>query len=456
MRRLAPLLLALTLGACARPGATTPPATPPAAQDHVIVVSVDGLMPETYLRPDELGLKVPTLRALKAAGAHSPGMRGVFPTVTYPTHTTMVTGVDPGVHGIVANTPLDPLQANAEGWYWYAQDIRAPALWDIAEAAGRRTAAVFWPVTVGARISWLVPEYWRARTGDDDKLIAALATPGLLPAVQARFPDFAAEYAPQRRSDAGLTDIAVHLIERERPALLLLHIFDVDSRQHGFGPRSPEALATIEAADAQLARLIAAAKQAGTWARTTLLVVSDHGFMPITRRIRPGVLLHSLGLVELDGERARSWRVGMTLSGGQAYLYLQDPADAAARAAIVAAFTAQVGRPDSGIDRIYDQAQIVARGGDPAAVLALGAAPGFSFAHGYTGPAIDDAPTQYRGTHGYDPERPEMAAALIVVGPGVRAGLEIGEARMIDVAPTVAGLLGLRLPAAQGKPLALR
>lgn len=447
------LLLALTLSGCTRPGATT---SPSAAAGHVILVSIDGLMPEVYLRPDELGLAVPTLRALKTAGAHSPGMRGVFPTVTYPTHATLVTGVEPGAHGIVANAPLDPLQTNAEGWYWYAQDLRAPPLWDLAEAAGQRTAAVFWPVSVGARVSWLVPEYWRARTVDDDKLLAALSTPGLLPAVRARFPAFATEFTPQRRSDAGLTDIAVHLIERERPALLLLHIFEVDSRQHAFGPRSPEASAAIETADLQLARLIAAAKQAGTWERTTLVVVSDHGFMPISRRVKPGVLLQSLGLVELEGERPRDWRVGMSLSGGQAYLYLKDPGDDAARRAIVDAFTALVGQPDSGIVRVYGPEEIVARGGDPDAALALGAAPGFSFAGGYTGPATDAAPAQYRGTHGYDPERPEMAAALLIVGPGVRPGLEIAGARMIDVAPTVAGLLGLTLPTATGRALPLR
>jgi len=449
--RSAALLLAIAVG-CARPTATTPPAT----SEHVIVVSVDGLMPEVYLRPDELGLAVPTLRALKAAGAHSPGLRGVFPTVTYPTHTTMVTGVEPGAHGIVANLPLDPLQKNADGWYWYAQDIRAPTLWAVAEAAGRRTAAVFWPVTVGARVSWLVPEYWRSRTADDDKLIAALSTPGLLPAVQARFPGFAAEFTPERRSDAGLTDIAVHLIERERPALLLLHIFDVDSSQHGFGPRSREALATIEVADAQLARLIAAAKQAGTWERTTMVVVSDHGFLPISRRVKPGVLLAGLGLVDLDGEHPREWRVGMSLSGGQAYLYLKDPADDAARRAIVEAFTALTSQPDSGVLRLYTHDEIVARGGDPTAALALEAAPGFAFAGGYTGPATEDAPAQYRGTHGHDPARPEMAAALVIVGPGVRPGREIANARMIDVGPTVAALLGLALPAATGEPLALR
>jgi predicted AlkP superfamily pyrophosphatase or phosphodiesterase len=69
---------------------------------------------------------------------------------------------------------------------------------------------------------------------------------------------------------------------------------------------------------------------------------------------------------------------------------------------------------------------------------------------------IDDVPAKYRGTHGYDPERPEMAAALLVVGPDARAGHEIANARMIDVGPTVAGLLGLRMPAATGKALALR
>lgn len=459
MRRPAPLLLALALGAaCARPRASAPPPAAPASPvEHVILVSVDGLMPEVYLRPDELGLAVPTLRALKAAGAHAPGLRGVYPTVTYPTHATIVTGVDPGAHGIVANAPLDPLHANADGWYWYAQDLRAPTLWDVAEAAGRRSAAVFWPVSVGARASWLVPEFWRARTADDDKLLAALSTPGLLAEVRARFPAHALEFTPQRRSDAGLTDIAVHLIERERPALLLLHIFDVDGRQHTFGPRSPEASAAIEAADAQLARLIAAARQAGTWARTALVVVSDHGFAPISQRIRPGVLLRELGLVELGAdERPRSWRVGMSLSGGHAYLYLNDPADDAARRAITATFTARAGQPGSGILRVDAPAAIVARGGDPNAALALAAADGFSFGGGYTGAVTEPVPATYRGTHGYDPERPEMAASLLIVGPGVRPGLALGDARMVDVGPTVAALLGLTLPAATGRALPLR
>ena len=146
----------------------------------------------------------------------------------------------------------------------------------------------------------------------------------------------------------------------------------------------------------------------------------------------------------------------MSLSGGQAYLYLNDPKDDAARRAIDEAFAAEAARPGSGVLHVYRHEEIVARGGDPDAALALDAADGFSFAVGYTGPAIEPVPEHYRGTHGYDPERPAMAASLIIVGPGVRPGLEIAGARMIDVAPTVAALLGLTLPAATGRPLALR
>ena len=96
-----------------------------------------------------------------------PRVTGVTPTVTYPSHTTLVTGVAPAVHGILNNTPFDPLGENAGGWYWYADDIKVPTLWDVAGDAGLVTANVDWPVTVGARIRHNIVQYlaWRAVRG---------------------------------------------------------------------------------------------------------------------------------------------------------------------------------------------------------------------------------------------------------------------------------------------------
>ena len=144
---------------------------------RAIVVTVDGLMPETYTAPDRHGLAVPTLRGIVAGGAWARGARPVMPTVTYPTHTTLATGVDPGVHGITGNRVFDPLEKNREGWHWYSEDIRVPALWDAVEASGRSAALINWPVTVGARARYLVPEYWRAGTAEDQKLLRLRARP---------------------------------------------------------------------------------------------------------------------------------------------------------------------------------------------------------------------------------------------------------------------------------------
>src|SRR5262249_6392569 len=145
----------------------------------LVVISVDGLRPDYVLEADRYGLRIPELRRLVREGAHATGVRGVLPTVTYPSHTTLVTGVSPARHGILANRPFDPA-ARREGSVWYAEDIKAETLWDAAAAAGLRTANVDWPVTAGARIRWNIAQIWRAGAEDEAKLAHAVSTPGLL------------------------------------------------------------------------------------------------------------------------------------------------------------------------------------------------------------------------------------------------------------------------------------
>lgn len=121
-----------------------------------MVVSIDGMMPDAYLDPGAHGLAILTLRSLVARGAAA-RVRGVMPTVTYPSHTTMVTGVPPRIHGVVANKPLDRLGKNLDGWYWYAEDIAVPTLYQAVEAQHRTAALIVWPVTVAAHASIVVP-----------------------------------------------------------------------------------------------------------------------------------------------------------------------------------------------------------------------------------------------------------------------------------------------------------
>ncbi len=260
MRRLASFLasaVVLSYGAsCAPPPAASTAATvaprkePPGPIHHVILVTLDGMLPDAYEHPDAHGLKVPTLRWLVAHGASSDGALSVFPSVTYPSHTSMTTGVVPGKHGIVGNRTFDPLEDDLEGWRWYAEDIKRDPIWRLAERAGYQAALVHWPVSVGAKVTWLVPEYWRAKDDNDRKLPAGSlharaprerrrGAPGLLAWLN----------APPDVKDDALTDIATHILATGRPTLLQLHLVGIDGAQHHFGLWSPEAVAAIETDD---------------------------------------------------------------------------------------------------------------------------------------------------------------------------------------------------------------
>ncbi|HYA89427.1 MAG TPA: ectonucleotide pyrophosphatase/phosphodiesterase [archaeon] len=421
--------------------------------EHVIIISVDGLKPQSYTEPDTHGLKVPTLREIVSHGAWSSGAMPVMPSVTYPSHTSMVTGVHPGLHGIFTNTAWDPLEKNYAGYRWYEEDIRVPTLWQVARQRGLRTALVHWPVTVGAQSDFIVPEYWRASIPEDLKLLRALSTPGVFGEVTKEFPEISTEIQPPLQADAVWADIACYALETLRPHLLLLHIDMVDHWQHEKGPFSAEGNAAIEDSDAQIARVIAAAKKAGLWDTTVLVIVSDHGFVPISQALRPGVLLRDRGLVTLDAQNhPLSWKASVLTNAGSAYIYVKDAADDATRRTLLEIFQPLAGAEGSGIRRLAAHPEIVAMGGDADAFLALEAADGTSFIPGYAGDL--KGPSKIAGTHGYFPDRPEMRASLLVYGPAIGAG-RIDNARLIDVGPTVASWLGFDLPKAEGVPLTI-
>src|ERR1017187_10154613 len=194
----------------------------------VLLVSVDGLRPDYVLQADSYGFKIPHLRRMLAEGAHATGVHGVLPTVTYPSHATLVTGVSPNRHGICANHPFDPEGRNDGGWYWYAADIKVPTLWDEARNAGLTTANIHWPVTVGAVIDFNVPQYWRAGTADDRKLLRVLSTPGLLDLLERDASAFADGIDETLAADQRRTEAAARLLALKRPGFMTMYLASLD------------------------------------------------------------------------------------------------------------------------------------------------------------------------------------------------------------------------------------
>lgn len=428
-----------------------PPAKPaavlPAPSPHVVLISIDALKPEYFEDPTR-GAKIPALRSLMASGAWGE-LESVWPTVTYPSHTTMVTGVYPNRHGILANHPFDPLYTNMDGWNWYAADIASPTLWQAAHAKHLTVGSVYWPVTVGADIDWNVPQYWRAKNKEDDKLLRVLSTPR----------GFAEEVEPhtrglpsESRHDAATGDAAEYMLRAKKPDLMLVYYTDLDNAQHDWGPFSTQAYDALEKIDGQVGRLVTAAQAIGLARTTSFIVVSDHGFADVDRIVRPMVAFVKAGLVDVEGGRVRDWRVGVIPAGGMCGIVLRNPTDPMLRERVGQVLEDLADNKKNGIAKIDGEDDLARFEGFKGATWALEAAPGFYFSGAYTGELTGSGPD--RGTHGYPADHPDMHASIIAAGPAVVRRGEMGLLHTIDIAPTIAKILGLALPSAEGHPIA--
>ena len=428
---------------------------PAAAQEKpaplLVVISVDGLRPDYVTAADVHGARVPNLRKFLREGTFAEGVTGVIPTVTYPSHTTLVTGVWPAKHGILANTTFDPLQKNHEGWYWYAEDIRVPTLWDAAAAAGRTTASIQWPVTVGAKINWNIPELWRAGTAEDAKLLRVVSTPGLLAEGKAAIGEYRGGIDATPESDEVRGKYAVWILETKRPNLLTLHLIALDHIEHEAQPFSPKAIAVLERLDAVIGKVWEAAERVAP-GHAFVAVVSDHGFTSYEQQLNLFPAFHKANLFSVDDKgKISDWRAMPWETGGSAAIVLKDPKNGLTAATVRALLAKLAADPANGIDRVLEGEELHRKGGYPNASFFVGLKPGWRTGSSLTGPVVSSI--KAGGTHGQLPDLPDLRAAFFLVGPGVPAGKNLGLIDMRDVAPTLAKEAGLSLPTADGKAL---
>jgi predicted AlkP superfamily pyrophosphatase or phosphodiesterase len=417
----------------------------------LVLISVDGMRPDYVTSADAHGAKLPNLRKFLTEGAYADGVTGVVPTVTYPSHTTLVTGVWPAKHGIWANTTFDPLQKNYQGWYWYAEDIHVPTLWDAEAKAGRTTASIQWPATVGANITWDIPEFWRAGTPDDAKLLRVVSTKGLLDEAAAEIGPFRGGIDSTPEADEIRGKYAEWILEKKHPALLTLHLIALDHVEHETGPFSPEAIAILERLDAVIGKVRQVAERIAP-GRTTIAVVSDHGFANFDQQLNLFSAFHEANLFSVNEKGAiTDWKAIPWETGGSAAIVLKDQKDEAVQKQVQDLLSKLKADPANGIDRVLDADELHKRGGYPNASFFVSLKSGWRTGSALTGPIVSKI--KPGGTHGELPDVPELRASFFVVGPGVPAGKNLGVIDMRDIAPTLAKREGLSLPSAEGKLL---
>jgi predicted AlkP superfamily pyrophosphatase or phosphodiesterase len=426
-----------------------PPDT--AAPPLLVMISIDGLRPDYLTAADAHGAKVPNLRRFLKEGTYAEGVQGVVPTVTYPSHTTLITGVWPAKHGILGNATFDPLRKNAEGWYWYSEDIKVPTLWDAAAQAGRTTASVQWPVSVGARVNWLIPEFWRANTPEDAKLLRAVATPGMLAEAERELGPYAGGVTATADADKVRGKFASWILEKKHPSLLTLHLIALDHIEHEASPFSAEAIATLDELDGVIGEVRATAEKQAP-GRAYVAVVSDHGFAKTENQLDLFPAFRDAKLFTVDDKgKITDWKAIPWVTGGSAAIVLKDPSDAATASQVRDLLAKVAGDPANGIDRVLEAEELHRRGGYPPASFFVSLKPGWKTGSSLTDPLV--MKVKLGGTHGQLPDVPDLRASFFLVGPGVPAGKPLGLIDMRDIAPTLAHAAGWSLPSADGKNL---
>lgn len=387
---------------------------------RLIVISIDGL-DARFLNDPGFRVKAPNLRRLMREGATA-NVVGVAPSETWPAHASLVTGVPPAQHGITANqVPGKPGER-----FFAASYFKTPTLWDATTHAGLKTATIYWPSTVGAQVAYNMPEYWETRTGNAVSLsgIATKSTPpSLVAAIQRMFPRF----EKQLWDDASAAQAANYLLTTEHPAVLFIHFAELDAEQHDTGALSIYAREILENDDELIGQIVA-----GAGSDATIVVLSDHGFENSDYVVRPAVMLKRAG-VQGDVE---------VLDG---LIGTKNPA-------VAAHFRKLIGQTRrSGISREVPIAEVHAKAPElPGWVAAFDTLQNFIASPEDRGPAL--GPGQHLGVHGLWPTRPGYRSVFICRGPRIKAA-RLGEIDLLQIAPTLADIVAVKLPTAKAKSL---
>jgi predicted AlkP superfamily pyrophosphatase or phosphodiesterase len=403
---------------------------------HVIFITIDGFRPDFYLDSE---WQTPNLHALMKDGAYAKGVNSVFPSMTYPSHTTIVTGVQPAKHGIFYNNIFTPDGAPQEP-YWQDSSIHAPTIWKAAKEKGMTVASLYWPVSANAPVDYNIPDIG----GLGDEVRAQYSLP------QGFYAEVKKEvFGGVDKIDAGknqnIAKIAAYIIKKSKPDLMTIHVFSVDGAEHAEGRYGTRVQGAVADADAAVGIIVDALKEAGIWESTTLLIGGDHGFYDVKKTISPNVWLKKAGLI--NDLKTGDWKAQFNASGGSAYLYLKNPADKATANKVKALLEAE---PDSVKQyyRIISKEQLTKGGYNPNVAFAITGEHDAAFSVATTGNAVKRGKG---GTHGHFPDTKNIRTGLIAHGPGIRKGAVIEEMNLRDMTPIMVKLLGIPFPKVDGK-----
>lgn len=430
-------------------------------KQKIFVLSMDAMVHEdvAYL------MTKPNFARIMEKRAEIEHVRSVYPTSTYPAHTSILTGCFPGVHGIRTNVPFKTYRDGYPHWYLYSKSIRAEDLFAAAKRAGCSTASVFWPITgKNPNIDHNIDEYFLFFTEEDPLVtferlgadqVALDAIRENLSLLPVRDP---VTNQTDRTFDHFIMGCTCSLIRNAQPDVLLVHNCCLDTLRHRNGVFCDAVTAGLDETDRWLGDVIEAMEEAGVYEQTNFVILSDHGQMDIYRWVSLNALLVQEGFIDLrpDGS-LYDWRAFAQSNGMSATIYLVDPEDPVLYRQVEKYLQRLIEEKKWGFTKLYTKEELSEKYSTYGPFSFMLATDGHTtLVEDWDGEVFREKDlTDYRtgnATHGYEPELGPQPVFL-AHGPAFREGAVLPHARLIDEAPTLASILGQTMSQAQGRVL---
>lgn len=420
---------------------------------RLIVLSFDGLSTLDF----EYIKSLPNFSEYIERSSYCRQVYSIYPTLTYPAHTTIVTGKYPKNHGVINNTLLQPGRESPD-WYWHRKHVRVDTLYDLAIAKGMNTAALLWPVTAGSRIRYNMPEIFANRPWQNQIMVSLLnGSPYYQYNMNKRFGHLR-KGIKQPNLDNFTHQSLLYTLRHHAPELILVHYTDLDTMRHYNGFHSPLAYEALQRHDIRLGEIVQLLKEMSIYEDSTLVVLGDHSSLDEDKIINLNVLFKENGWIKENGKGGIGYEVLCKNCDGSAYIYLKDKHDEQLKLQVRELIERFNDEHDC-IETIYSAAEAEELGADSNCSFMLEAQRGYYFLDDIDAPVIKQirqgeagvVPHVTVNTHGYSPFKSDYTTVFMAAGKGIRKGVELAKASLIDEGPTLARLWdwSLKIPMAE-------
>ena len=431
-------------------------------KQKLFIMSIDAMVREdvAYM------MTKPNFAKIMANRAEVERVCTVYPSMTYPAHTSILTGCRPGKTGIYLNSRIKPVKDNYVHWPLESRNVRVENLFAAAKRADCTTASVYWPITAcDKNIDHVINEYffYLPEEGIEEGFARQGASEEALAAVREnlhRFRKSRRGKADPPRVDNTLDDFIMgctcSLLRNVKPDVLALHNCMLDSTRHYYGAFAPEIYGALDQMDLWLGEVLQAMEEAGGYEDVNFVILSDHGQMDFDRYTRLNVLLQRGGFIDLapDGT-VYDWRAFCKGGGMSTTVFLSDPTYEPLRQQVHEYLQKLVDDGCWGFERVFtvEETRELYGTSGPFSFMLEGDGR-TAFTDDWLGEpviSVEDVPG-YHSKHGYRPEKGPQPIFL-ASGPAFKPGAVVKKAHVTDEAPTLAAALGQTMPQADGRVL---